>query len=79
MVDRKYAVHVRDVPADVYDRLKARAKANGRSLHSELSRILAAAAYGRNAGELGRGDDALLIESACRALHALRDRVTPLT
>lgn len=35
------ALHVRNVPADVVEALKARADRNGRSLNAELLRVLA--------------------------------------
>jgi plasmid stability protein len=35
------AVHIRDVPADVLETLRRRAKRNGRSLNAELVRVLA--------------------------------------
>ncbi|MDP9490851.1 MAG: Arc family DNA-binding protein [Actinomycetota bacterium] len=36
------AIHVRNVPADVVERLKQRAKRNGRSLNAELVDLLGA-------------------------------------
>jgi plasmid stability protein len=38
------AIHVRNVPAEVVDRLKARAKRNGRSLNAEIVDLLQTAA-----------------------------------
>ena len=41
------ALHVRNVPTDVVDTLRARAHANGRSLNAELVEVLAEGARGQ--------------------------------
>ena len=58
-------LYVRDVPAPVYERLRERARRNGRSLNGEVLEILAEAA--------ARDDDA---ERITTRLAELADRVS---
>lgn len=49
------AIHVRNVPADVVERLKRRAKLNGRSLNAEIVDVLGASVEGdREPGWIAR-------------------------
>jgi plasmid stability protein len=49
------AIHVRNVPKDIVDRLKRRAKLNGRSLNAEIVDVLGASVEGdREPGWIAR-------------------------